>query len=234
MEILQKGRSAFERGEYKRAITLVDQAIKQNPYDRHCRHVRALSYFKLGEYITAIEEFNWLVEHHPEETEYLSDRGVAHHRNEDNTTALADFERALLLEPERGYHYACRAYIKDKMGDVEGAVADYKKAIQLDPQDEISKNNLEISQQKLGYKASKLFRYKSKAHFSEEEQQAYQAEYEAKHGKAIPPTQQHPPAPPTTRDMLREMGKVFTSKAAFKEFVQFITKRKTATSQRAE
>lgn len=231
MEILQAGQQAFDRGEYKRAITLVEQAVERNPHDYRARHVRALSLFKLGDLSASIAEFDWLVEKHPQEAEYLSDRAVAHHKNGDNKTALSDFEKAILLEPERAYHYACRAYIKDRMGDVEGAVSDYTKATQLDPEDEIAKNNLEITQQKLGYKASKLFRHKSKAHFSEEEQQAYEKEYVAKHG-----TTEAPPVPvstgkPTTKDLLREMGKVFTSRESFKEFVRFVTKRKTTSAE---
>lgn len=224
MELLQQGRQAFDQGLYEQAITFVEAAIDSNPHDHHSRHVRALAYFKLGKYDTAIVEFDWLVAQYPNDTTYLSDRAVAFHRNGDNDAALADFERALLLEPTRAYHYACRAYIKDRIGDIEGAIVDYKKAIQLDPADEIAKNNLEITQQKLGYKASKLFRHKSKAHFTEEEQKAYEAAYVAKHGAIDNPEVEAAPAKPTIKAILQEMGTVFTSKAARKDFIAFLTK----------
>lgn len=224
MELLQQGRQAFDQGLYEQAITIVEAAIASNPHDHLSRHVRALAYFKLGQYDTAIVEFDWLVAKHPSDSTYVSDRAVALHRKGDHKAALADFEQAILLEPTRAYHYACRAYIKDRMGDVEGAVVDYKKAIQLDPEDEIAKNNLEITQQKLGYKASKLFRHKSKAHFSEEEQQAYEAAYLEKHGAIDNPEVSVVPAKPTTKALLQEMGKVFTSKAARKDFIAFLTR----------
>lgn len=234
MELIQAGQQAFDRGEYHRAIELSEQAIDRNPHDYRARHLKALALFKLGKLSSSIVAFDWLVEKHPQEAEYLSDRGVAHHKNGDNKAALADFEYALLLEPERAYRFACRAYIKDRMGDIEGAVTDYQKAIQLDPEDEIARNNLEITRQKLGYKASKLFKYKSKAHFTEEELVAYEQAYVEKHGGSVEPAVPVAPSRPTSKALLQEMTKVFTSKNAFRDFMRFITKGRQMVGRRTE
>lgn len=214
---------AFDKGAYEEVIAKSEQALQRNPDHVAVLHLMALAYFKQENFAKSLALMDQLIAAQPDEAEYYGDRGVTYFRTGQWQSAMQDFEKALLLEPERAYRYACRAYLKDKMGDLEGAVTDYQRAIALDPEDEIAKNNLEVVQQKQGYQLSKQFRYKSKAHFTPKEKEAYARQYAARHGTENP--LDAPPAAPTqpsTKDLLREMGKVFTSAEGFRGFLRFV------------
>lgn len=153
----------------------------------------------------------------PEDADLYSERAVAFFHNKELGPSLDDMNKAQELEPENSYRYASRAYIRDAMGDLKGAIEDYQVAIKLDPDDAIAHNNLGLLTEKMGYRqqAQVFFDFADKLAREQSERT----------GKPIEKPrniQQEVDASKEERSLTGEMGKVFTSKQSFKEFINFI------------
>ncbi len=153
----------------------------------------------------------------PRQADLFSERAVAFFHNKELGPSLEDMNRAQQLEPENAYRYASRAYIRDAMGDLKGAISDYEIAIKLDPDDAIAHNNLGLLTEKMGHQkqAQVFFDFAdklAKEHFEKTGQQIEK-----------PRNIQHEVnASKSENSLIGEMGKVFTSKQSFKEFIDFI------------
>jgi tetratricopeptide (TPR) repeat protein len=198
----------FEAGELQEAEAAFREVLQAEGHHAEARHFHAICLYRLERFEESIAGLDMLVDAHEGNADFLESRGVAYHRWGRNGEALADFEAALALEPNKGYRYACRAWIRDKMGDVAGAVADYRKAIDLDPDDDISQNNLELMEAKLGHQTKSMFRHRTAAHLSEEEIGAYREDFERRHTDMEEPG---PSARPGFSDYLREMWRAIAT-----------------------
>lgn len=153
----------------------------------------------------------------PNEADLYSERAVAFFHNKELGPSLEDMNKAQELEPKNSYRYASRAYIRDATGDLKGAISDYQIAIKLDPDDAIAHNNLGLLTEKMGHQqqAQVFFDFADKLAKEQFE----------KTGKPIekPRNIQHEvEASKSDKTLAGEMGKVFTSKQSFKEFINFI------------
>lgn len=209
----------FEAGDLQAAEAAFRELLQADEQHAEARHLHAICLYRLERFEESIAGLDMLIAAHKGNADFLESRGVAYHRWGRNEEALADFEAALNLEPEKGYRYACRAWLRDKMGDVAGAVADYRKAIELDPDDDISQNNLELMEAKLGYQAKGMVRNRTSAHLSEAEIEAYREDYESRHVEPAPKVDA-----PRNRfnDYLREMWRAVATSQGRKAFLAFV------------
>lgn len=153
----------------------------------------------------------------PKQADLFSERAVAFFHNKELGSSLEDMNKAQELEPENAYRYASRAYIRDAMGDLNGAISDYQIAVKLDPEDAIAHNNLGLLTEKMGHQQQ------AKVFFDFADKLA--REQAEKTGQPIeqPRNIQHEvDASKSEKSLAGEMGKVFTSKQSFKEFIGFI------------
>ena len=153
----------------------------------------------------------------PKEADFYSERAVAFFHNKQLSESLEDMNRAQELEPDNAYRYASRAYIRDSMGDLKGAISDYEIAVKLDPEDAIAHNNLGLLTEKLGHQSQAQVFFDLADKLAKEQFE--------KTGEPIerPRNIQREVNQAKNETSLRaEIGKVFTSKATFQEFIQFI------------
>lgn len=186
-----------------------------------------------GNYSAAVDCFTKALETE-ENPEIYYERGLAYFHLKAVDSALNDMNKAQELDPENPYRYSSRAYIKDKMGDLEGAMDDYKKAIELDPEDAIAYNNLGLLEEKAGFNEMAVNNFKTADKLAEK-MDMFNGFASSSHGisfngngknfssefyasvkiekKRFRPGQ-----------YLREIYNVFTKKAVWLEFLQFIKK----------
>ncbi len=115
-----------------------------------------------------------------------------------NQSVLSEkvLKKLTLKEPENPFRYSCLAYVQTHNKKFDLAKKNYQKAIELDPEDEISKNNLLLLDQKQEHKH--VMGTKLKPNYIKQDVQS--------------------------NSYLSIIKQVFTKKSTFNEFIEFIKK----------
>ncbi len=190
--------------------------------------IKANELVKTRDWSAALEAFERAFDALSNNPDFIHDRAVCLFNLGEQKTALKELNRAVELQPDYSYRYASRAYIRNALKDIHGAIADYQKALELDPDDAISLNNLGMLEEQLGYKAAASERYRMADELDEilrergimnmQEEEARIKNQTLTSGREAEP--QHPQS--TETSVAGEIGKVFSSKKAFSEFVAFV------------
>lgn len=225
--------------QFAEAIPLLQEMISSNEDQLHTdlKARLAYCYFRENDFDQSIQLLNECLSIEPENPEYLSDRGLSYFMQGKGQQALTDFDRAQALQPQNPYRYSSRAYIKDALGDTAGAIEDYQKTLELDPQDAIAYNNLGILLEKQGKKseAQRLYKKADKLeagpkitdHPEIEEEPAVDfanAPAKPKYVEPIAELQNKPGM--NARHYFSTLKGIFTSREGFKEFFNFLMRRK--------
>lgn len=172
-----------------------------------------------GEYDLALKIYSQALANNPKNPFILSDRGVCFFNNKQFEKALMDLDRAAELDPDNPYRYSSRAFVKGAMKDTHGAIADYQRAITLDPEDAISRNNLGLMQEKVGYwdQAKKNFEVADElAGILKDRNISTDRNLESKsENKQMPLDKEE-------KSILDEAKSVMTSRSKFSEFLKFV------------
>ena len=116
-ECVQKGKDAYDREEYQKAIGYFNEAFTLNPdtYDRQSAfYYRGLSKYQMSNYIDAIKDFD--AAEKEEETDYIYFiRGTAYFFLDRLPEALKDMENAIRLSPDYDSAIEYRKDILEKM-----------------------------------------------------------------------------------------------------------------------
>jgi len=197
----------------------------------NAEHQKAYQLLRDQAYQEALVIFDNLIYLFPEEANLYGDRGVVHIHLNNKAQALSDFDFAVSLEPKYGFRYASRAYAKDYFGDTVAAVYDYEIAVNLDPEDAISVNNLGLLQEKLGHQQ------KAKANFDKADRLAKMNEAyndlmqgdnsnnpDSEEATKAQDSSENLTLKSSEKSIKSEFLKIFSSRAQFKDFLQFVKK----------
>jgi Flp pilus assembly protein TadD len=225
-DLLAKATDFFHHEQYEEAITTYMQVLQEDPQNLMALTSISAAYMKLQRFGEAISYLDTALELQPDNAALYSERGVSYFLNTQIEEALLDLNKAQELEPENPYRYSSRAFVRDKAGDPHGAVADYRKAVELDPEDAISYNNLGLIQEKLGNRdlASKNFTIADAIDgylTVPPEADKQQPEQNVK----IPPARRKRLSMKQYSHVART---VFTTRRGFKDFINFLLRRKRA------
>ncbi|MFN3657217.1 MAG: tetratricopeptide repeat protein [Pseudolabrys sp.] len=121
------------KGEYTRAVSDCDSAIRLNPKSSLGYHNRALAWQAQGDRDRAIADYDQAIRLDPKSALSFEMRGVNLTVRGDNDRALADFNEAIRLNPGRANTYLDRSVIWARRRDTDRAIADLSEAIRLDP-----------------------------------------------------------------------------------------------------
>src|SRR5262245_2883286 len=120
-------------GEYDRAMTDCDEAIRLDPRRAESDYrSRAIAFDRKGEYARAIAAWSMVIQLGP--TNYFRwgawfDRGVAYFKNGDYDLAIADFSEVLRQNPGHMGAYVRRGETYARKGEFEQAIAHYDEVI---------------------------------------------------------------------------------------------------------
>lgn len=196
------------------------------------KHEKAEQALKKGDIDRSIKLYTEALNEAPNDCNILSDRAVAFLHKKDKLRCLADFNLAAQLDPDYAYRYASRAFAKQHFGDLDGAVEDYKKAVELDPDDAVANNNLGMLLEQQGYQkeAQERFERADKLSKMEDHLYAMMDEMEKSDVPSDSPQEEQPEVKGNVEDIReddassasKELKKVLTSRAQFKEFMRFV------------
>lgn len=201
-------------------------------------HQRAYEAMKAERLDEAVSLFTQALIQNPGDPDILADRGVTYLHLNNREASFADFNLALEMQPNYSFRYASRGYAKNFFGDIDGAIEDYEKAVELDPDDAVAHNNLGLLLEQKGYKAKAEKRFEQADKLSKMENELYSVMDELEKGSEekaenipieenqsnedLPKVELMDPTEVRRSSMGEELGKVFTNKNQFKEFLRFI------------
>ena len=132
-ELLLKGTTAFEVGNYKLAVEFLDNALKVKPEWEKALFVRGKAHIELGNYFEALDDFNWITKMNSHNAEYLYYKGRTEWRLRRTKMAIADLEQALVYDPN---HFEAHQTLGDLFLELKlyaKAKKSFDKAVALNP-----------------------------------------------------------------------------------------------------
>lgn len=168
----------------------------------------------------ALNLFSKAIEVEPDNAAIFGERAICYLNLNKFNMALLDLDMAVSLQPNYGYRYASRAFVKNYIKDFDGALKDYEKAIELDPDDDISRNNIGLVQEQLGYhkKAKKNFEIADNVSKTKQGFSSLPKPGDVK----VNNENTKEPSETEYNSIFHVVKKMFTDKNVFKEFVDFI------------
>lgn len=129
-----RGRLAYERGDYKDAIADYDIAIDQNRNDAETYYLRGRAQDSLGELEKAIVNFDHAIRLDSEHKDAYYWRGAVKGMLKRYEEAMGDFDDVIRLDPEYTDIYYWRGVTKYFLEQYEEAMGDFDHAIRLNPE----------------------------------------------------------------------------------------------------
>ena len=127
-----RGIAWADKGEFDRAITDYNEAIRIDPKYASAYHNRANAWKEMGEYDRGIADLDEAIRLSPDAVHYNS-RGFIRIKKGEYDRAIADFTDAIRLNPRFAIPYANRGEAWRLKGDLDRALVDQDRAIALDP-----------------------------------------------------------------------------------------------------
>jgi lipoprotein NlpI len=131
--ILILGNDYTAKGEYDRAITQYNKAIKLDPKEAWSYNNRGLAYHKKGEYSKAITDYTKTIELDPRHRVAYYNRGNTYTYKGEFESAIANYNHAIGLDPKFKQAYVNRGTVLYYKGEHDKAIADFNKAIKQYP-----------------------------------------------------------------------------------------------------
>ncbi len=122
-----------ERGEYEKALAVLDQGIARYPESAALYAVRWALYLELKEYGKAIADLSQSLKRHPD-AGVLTNRALAYQAFGQEEDALRDLDRAIELDPHQVAAWFNRGTLYLKRGRWKKALADLDRAVELAPE----------------------------------------------------------------------------------------------------
>ncbi len=133
--------SYFQNGDYEKAITNYDQALKLKPNTAGAYNDRGIACKRQGKYIEAVADYNQAIHLNPDLAEAYGNRGLAYHEKGEYTLAIADYNRALEISPNFAEVYYNRGNSYQAQGAYTLAITDYSQALKLKPKFSLAYGN---------------------------------------------------------------------------------------------
>ena len=133
-EYKTRGFLAYERGDYKDAITDYDIAIDKNPNYAEAYYWRGLVKRRLKRpYEAAIADYSHAIRLNSNYAEAYYERGASKYNLKQYEEAINDLNETVRLKPDYVKAYYARGRVKYYLEQYEEAIVDYSHAIRLDP-----------------------------------------------------------------------------------------------------
>ena len=132
-EYKNRGSLAYERGDYKDAITDYDIAIDKDPNYAEAYYLRGLTRRSLKQREESIVDFDDAIRLNPNRAEAYYERGLAKGSLERYEEAVVDSDEAIRLNPDYTKAYLLRGGVRFNLERYEEAIVDFTSVLRLDP-----------------------------------------------------------------------------------------------------
>ncbi len=115
--LVSEARLAYQQGQAKESLILINKAIEANPKSPEARYFRGQLYVQSRQFQNAIQDFSEAVKQRPDFADAWEQRGEAQFRSGKVAGSIEDFDQFLKLEPAKkpylwqlglSYYYAGR------------------------------------------------------------------------------------------------------------------------------
>jgi tetratricopeptide (TPR) repeat protein len=129
----RRGVAHAKKGDFVRAITDYNEAIRLDPKNADAFFSRGVAYAEKGDLDRAITDYSEVIRLDPKNALAFANRGADYFKKGDLDRAVTDSSEAIRLAPERfAWTYCIRGTVKLKNNDSSGN-DDIAKARQLNP-----------------------------------------------------------------------------------------------------
>lgn len=134
-EFVDRGKKAYQAGDYKSAIANYSEALKLKPGDARLFYNRGLAHMKLEDLDQAVKDFSDCVSIAPGIYMAWMNRANMNVKMNHLLEALPDYEKAIQLKPDDYLIWYNRGAVYSRLGQAENALRDLNEALKLNPYD---------------------------------------------------------------------------------------------------
>ena len=134
-DYIKRGNAYSYIGEYDKAITDFDQAIRLKPHYAKAYYNRGNAYRDKVDFDEAIKNYTKAIELKSDYAEAYYNRGKLYNEVDEYDKAIEDFSAVIRLEPERVDAYNYRATVYRDKGDHDKAIEGFSDVLELYPND---------------------------------------------------------------------------------------------------
>lgn len=228
----ENGLKKLKEGKYSEALINFDKALAENPNDASCMSDKAVTLFHLNKKVESLALLDQAQKLEPTNPYRYSSRAFVKDAMGDLQGAILDYQKAIELDPEDMVAHNNLGLIEEKLGYKEAAKKKFAEADAL-----AKKLGIEFDE-KGDFVSSKPRQDMPTAASGQRNEQE-----EIDESNSVPPVyslrkQVDTPAPVveeqakpsvqnlTPKNYLQVLKEVFTSKEGFREFVDFVLKKK--------
>ena len=131
----KRGTAYSLRGELKRAMADLDQALSLDPAYGGAYLLRGIAASALSEYREAIEDLTRVLALDPNNAYAYAHRGIAYRSLRDDERAIADFDRILVFDPRLEGVAALRSLAYEELNERGRGLGNFDRAIERNPAD---------------------------------------------------------------------------------------------------
>lgn len=132
-EFVQQGVRDISKGNYKRALRIMNTALERQPENPRLYYNRGLCYARLKQYANAVEDFGEAIELEPQFVDAYNNLAWTYFSMGEQERAIQELLRALREVGSSAQIQYNLGLIHAKMGDYDKAVGHYSRAIELRP-----------------------------------------------------------------------------------------------------
>jgi tetratricopeptide (TPR) repeat protein len=141
------GRSMFEKGHYKEALSILDEALKEEPMFPDAQYVEGLCYIGLDDYVKARKKLEYCIGLDPSFLPAHERLGEIYLRQNDYVHAKTTFAEMAKVPHGGPAATYCLGVIAYAQKDLPGAEKQWNEALKLDPKMARARNNLGVLHQ---------------------------------------------------------------------------------------
>lgn len=127
----QLGIESLQKGDLKAALSLLNEALAENPFHPDIVSDRGFLYIHLKQNKLAMEDFDLSLDLQPEYGYRYASRAYAKDFFEDQEGAIEDYEKAIELAPEDAISHNNLGLLLQQKGDLKAAETHFEIADQL-------------------------------------------------------------------------------------------------------
>jgi tetratricopeptide (TPR) repeat protein len=133
------------RGDFKRALVCINEAVSLEPGNGGVYYNRAMVYDALGRKDEAIKDYTTALGISPElSVKILSNRAVLLTETGRFPAAERDLTTLIAADQANYMYYYNRAYVRVREGNYDGAASDYRSVLRLKPDNSDAKKQLQL------------------------------------------------------------------------------------------
>ena len=129
-----RGVAHSHSGEYEKAISDYNEAIRINPEDALAYYNRGLIYDNSGEYEKAISDYNEAIRINPEYADAYLGRGLIYDNSGEYEKAISDYNEAIRINPEYADVWLELGQVYECKENLEKAKECFERALEIDPE----------------------------------------------------------------------------------------------------